>query len=114
MKGKTDKHAELSLQLSYEKKKRIQKHIKDKYGYLNKVPAKMIRYEYIKAQAKYICELELILRLSPFKHLYGQFLSMISTPAQLEQYYIKFNEYGLLVIDEKKLEDIKPINIVFD
>ena len=95
------------------KKKKVQQNIKNKYAYLQSVDKPLFQYEFLKAQAKKICQLDLELRLSPFRSLYSNFLAMVSDSAFLTNHCVKFNEFGILEVDEVALAKFKPIEIKF-
>ena len=94
-------------------RKRKQDEVKSKYAYLNTVSSYEFQYEYLFAQARKICDIELELRLSPFKPLYTQYLEMITRSAFMYDNYIQINEFGIFEPDIERLRKLKRPTINF-
>lgn len=90
--------------------KRIVERLEKKHSYLGVVSSDMFQYTFLKAQAREIYNMYTNLKLSPFKSFFIKYKEMVTQELFLNDFYLLLNEYGELVIDEKRLKNFLPTN----
>ena len=97
--------------------KKRQTKIRKEFEFLEDADTLTFQSEFIKAQAKEICKYYNRIKLTPFRALEGQLRDMINDEDFRYNFYIKENEYGEIVPDDERIDDlvlenIKPEDIV--
>lgn len=86
--------------------KRAQDKVRKKFEYLESVDAKEFQAEYVKAQAKEICDYLQYLRLTPLQSWYSKQLEIISDPIFMHNHFLKKNEYEEIVPDLERISKL--------
>lgn len=86
------------------KLKRIQDKVRKKFDFLGEVDSKHFQAEYIKAQAKEICDYLQYLRLTPFRAWYSKQLEIVSNSVFMFDHFLMMNEYKEIIPDLKRIE----------
>ncbi len=111
---KTQSKEELNIAADATTRKKKQRDISRKYHYLKTVDETMLTYTFLRAQAEYICEELLNLKLGPFNGLYNKQKELIITEQFTKNFYVMENEYGEIVPDYKGLSTHLPSKILIN